>query len=391
LQAERQKQEEDAAQVKQLLADGDALAAKRFAEARKSYEAALQRAPGNEAALKGLVEARAGAAEQARVAEDERKRQAEYDRFMAKGRAAMTEQQFQAAEVAFDAALRQKPGDEAAQQAMKQAQVAQAKPAPEITNSIGMKLKLIPSGKFLMGSSEKEEGRSSDEGPQREVQISRPFYLGIYPVTQKEYREVMGENPSYFSAQGGGKDAVAGMNTDRYPVERVSWDDAVEFCDKLSARPEEKAAGRVYRLPTEAEWEYACRAGTDTPFWWGKSASSEQANFDGNFPYGGAEKGPYLKRTCPVGSYKPNPWGLYDMGGNVWQWCHDWYGKDYYKEGVNKDPQSPENGNLRVLRGGSWDDLGRSCRAACRGRYVPGGRVNVRGFRVACAVPPRTP
>jgi formylglycine-generating enzyme required for sulfatase activity len=168
---------------------------------------------------------------------------------------------------------------------------------------------------------------------------------------------------------------VKDLNTDRFPVESVSWHDAVAFCDKLSAQPEEKAAGRVYRLPTEAEWEYACRAGTDTPFSWGKSASSRDANFDGNYPYGGAE-GPYLKRPCPVGSYKPNPWGLYDMGGNVWQWCHDWY-KDDYKEGV--------------LRGGSWYNPGRNCRAACRYRNDPGRRNNDFGFRVALSLSPRTP
>jgi formylglycine-generating enzyme required for sulfatase activity/tRNA A-37 threonylcarbamoyl transferase component Bud32 len=384
LQAERQKQEE-AAKLRQLLAEGDsALDARRFAEARKAYEAALQRAPGNEAALKGLVEARAGA-------EDEKKRQAEYERLLADGRAAMSERHYKAAEVAFAAALRQKPGDPAALKALEEARDVQATPLDEIENGIGLKLKLIPAGKFLMGSPQTEVGRNADEGPQREVQISRPFYLGISPVTQAQYRDVMGENPSWFALTGGGKDAVAGLNTDRFPVESVSWHDAVAFCDKLSGRPPERAAGRVYRLPTEAEWEYACRAGTSTPFWWGDRASSLQANFDGNYPYGGAEKGPYLNRPCPVGYYKANPWGLQDMHGNVWQWCADWYGKDYYQEGVNKDPQGPENDGIRVRRGGSWYSSGRGCRAACRYSNIPGLRYLDVGFRVVCGFPPRAP
>jgi formylglycine-generating enzyme required for sulfatase activity len=160
----------------------------------------------------------------------------------------------------------------------------------------------------------------------------------------------------------------------------------------LSALPEEQKAGRVYRLPTEAEWEYACRAGTRTAFWWGDSASSLQANFDGRHPYGEGEKGPYLGRTCRVGSYKANPWGLYDMHGNVSQWCADWYGEDYYGQKVNKDPQGPEKGGLRVLRGGSWIyGFARDCRAASRDRGVLGDRICIIGFRVACPVAPRTP
>jgi formylglycine-generating enzyme required for sulfatase activity len=255
----------------------------------------------------------------------------------------------------------------------------------EITNSIGMKLRLIPAGKFLMGS----PGRFEGEGPQREVEISRPFYLGVYPVTQQEYRRVMGKNPSRFSAEGGDKENVAGMDTDRFPVESVSWYDAVAFCEKLSALAEEKKAGRVYRLPTEAEWEYACRAGTTTAFWWGDSASSLRANFDGRFPSGGAEKGPFLRRTCPVGSYKPNPWGLYDMGGNVPQWCSDWYDPDFYGRGINKDPNGPENPAVmgggfghRVCRGGYWCFEGGLCRAACRGNVPPAtSEVSACGWR----------
>jgi formylglycine-generating enzyme required for sulfatase activity len=138
--------------------------------------------------------------------------------------------------------------------------------------------------------------------------------------------------------------------TARFPVDTVCWYDAVSFCERLSALPEEKAAGRVYRLPTEAEWEYACRAGTKTPFHYGKALSSRQANFDGNLPYGSAPKGPYLGRTCEVRSYKPNDFGLYQMHGNLYQWCSDWYGEDYYTHSPRKDPTGPEKGKYHVLR-----------------------------------------
>ncbi len=198
-----------------------------------------------------------------------------------------------------------------------------AAPPKEVTNSIGMKLALIPAGKFLMGSPKDEKDRLLAE-EQHEVSITKPFYLGVYEVTQAEYEKVMENNPSCFSANGDGKYSVNDMDTSRFPVENVSWDDAVAFCKKLSELPEEKKAGRVYRLPTEAEWEYACRAGTKTPFHYGDSLSSKQANFCGHFPYGGADKGPWLKRTAKVDTYAANAFGLYDMHGNVWEWCQDW-------------------------------------------------------------------
>jgi uncharacterized protein (TIGR02996 family) len=200
---------------------------------------------------------------------------------------------------------------------------------PEVVNSIGMRLALIPPGVFLMGSPEEEEGRSEHEGPQYEVEITRPFYMGVFPVTQGQWQAVMGNNPSYFCASGhfSGKDRVKGMNTDDFPVEQVSWKDAVIFLKKLAALKKEVEAGREYRLPTEAEWEYSCRGGacSSAPFHFGISLSSSQANFNGKYPYGGADKGPYLKRTCRVGSYKPNAFGLFDMHGNVFEWCNDWY------------------------------------------------------------------
>ena len=253
---------------------------------------------------------------------------------------------------------------------------------PVWSNSLGMKFALIPAGKFLMGSPESEEDRDEDEGPQHEVEITRPFSLGVHPVTQEQYKKVMGKNPSRFTRKKGG-----GAN---HPVEQVSWEEAVEFCHKLTGRPEEKASGRTYRLPTEAEWEYASRGGANSssPFFFGDSLSSAQANFDGNFPYGGAAEGPYLQRTTPVGSYRPNAFGLFDMHGNVWEWCADWYDANYYEQSPRQDPQGPQNGNLRVLRGGSWPNVGRYCRSACRYGLEPGNRISFIGFRVLCS--PRT-
>jgi formylglycine-generating enzyme required for sulfatase activity len=254
-----------------------------------------------------------------------------------------------------------------------------------VTNSIGMKLALIPAGKFLMGSPPDEKGRGDDE-EQHEVEITRPFYLGIHEVTQAQYEQVMDANPAFFTkGHDGGPD---------HPVESVSWQDAKDFCDKLSALGKERAAKRVYRLPTEAEWEYACRGGAreNTPCHFGTSLSSTQANFNGNFPYGDAPKGRSLERTTPVGSYPPNGFGLFDMHGNVWEWCADWYDKDYYRNSPKKDPQGPlEKTGRRVLRGGSWRDYGGNCRAANRDWNDPAGHVVNVGFRVVCVPAARTP
>jgi formylglycine-generating enzyme required for sulfatase activity len=238
---------------------------------------------------------------------------------------------------------------------------------------------LVPAGRFLMGSPDSEAERSDNEGPRRQVSISRPFYLGVYPVTQRECEAVMGKNPAHFhSGNGGSPD---------HPVEQVSWTDAVEFCRRLSHLPPEKVAGRLYRLPTEAEWEYACRAGTTTPFWWGEGASSNQANFNGQNPYGGAAQGPHLQRTTRVGSYHPNPWGLFDVHGNVYEWCSDWFDENYYQLGENNDPQGPKWGQGRVLRGGSWLYGGNGCRAAFRTSNDPDFRWKPIGFRVALTIP----
>ena len=267
--------------------------------------------------------------------------------------------------------------------------------ATEITNSIGMKLVLIPAGEFMMGSPDSDPIAGSEEKPAHRVRITKPFYLGVYEVTQGEYQRVMGGNPSGFSANGAYKDTVAGQDTTRYPVETVSWDDAVAFCQRLSDLAAERAAGRSYRLPTENEWEYAARGGTRTIFPWGDSLSSQQANFNGYFPIrlgtplyprypgGNTLEGPCLARTTTVGSYDQNPWGLYDTIGNVWEWCADRYAKDYYATSPASDPTGSSSATDRVLRGGGWRSDGGDCRSASRGRSVPGFRLQVYGFRVA--------
>ncbi len=228
-----------------------------------------------------------------------------------------------------------------------------------ITNSVGMRLTLIPSGEFVMGSPDSESERGADEVRHR-VTISRPFYLGVYEVTQAEYKSVTGRNPS----------AHKGPTN---PVEQVNWDEANEFCRKLSELPAEKAAGHRYRLPTEAEWEYACRAGTTTAYGFGndKVLLHEFGWFSGNSG---------VTRLHPVGRKKPNAWGLYDMHGNVWEWCHDWYGPFTNDHVV--DPTGPTSGDVRVDRGGSWHYIGRFCRSASRYRFTPAQRISVLGFRV---------
>ena len=260
-----------------------------------------------------------------------------------------------------------------------------APPGAVITNSIGMKLALIPPGSFVMGSPEGERGRFDHEGPQHEVEITRPFYLGVFAVTQEEFKRVMGMNPSCFSPDGTGKETVAGLDTRRFPVENVSWNEAVEFCRTLSRLPEEKRSGRTYRLPTEAEWEYACRAGTDTAFHYGNYLLG---NWGGGLLYM-RDESPFLGRTCPVGSYPANAFGLYDMHGNVREWCADWYEEGYYRRSSKKDPAGPKKGQSHVARGGSWFGIDEACRAASRLGFVPGTRSHDLGFRVCVPAVPK--
>ena len=253
-----------------------------------------------------------------------------------------------------------------------------------IANSIGMKLALIPAGAFFMGTPRSRKG--GRDNIRHQVRINKPFYLGVYEVTQEEYEQVMRKNPSAFRT-------VQGLDTKRFPVEMTTWNDAVEFCRKLSAKSQEHQVGRRYRLPTEAEWEYACRAGTATTFCFGDSLSSRQANFDGFLPYGGAARGPNLQRPAPVGSYQANAFGLYDMHGNIYEWCADGYASDYYEKSPVDDPLGPsmayeyppgsQGAKVKVLRGGGWNGIARLCRSADRYYDSRMRCYNDYGFRVA--------
>jgi formylglycine-generating enzyme required for sulfatase activity len=206
--------------------------------------------------------------------------------------------------------------------------------------------------------------------------------MGKYEVTQTEYERLIGQNPSSFSRQGKAKDDVSGQNTEQFPVDRTSWDDAIEFSRKLT--DQERKSGRLptgwgYTLPTESQWEYACRAETTTVFSFGNQLNGREANCDGTHPYGTDSNGPYLKRTTRVGSYRGNNWGLCDMHGNVYEWCQDWYGTKLL--GGN-DPAGPSAGSSRVIRGGGWFDVAVTCRSAYRNRYSPSLRRGDIGFRV---------
>jgi len=225
-------------------------------------------------------------------------------------------------------------------------------------------------GTFLMGSPASEPGREykGRDETQHKVTLTKGYWLGKYEVTQGQWKQVIGNNPSKFKG-------------DNLPVEQVSWHDVKNFCGKLNESKHVKLAiGYQYNLPTEAQWEYACRAGTTTATAFGNSLSSHQANFKGSEPYGGASKGPDLGRTVAVGNYRPNAWGFYDMHGNVWELCHDRFGD--YEPGAATDPVGPSSGSYRVFRGGSWNGSASYCRSALRGRIIPGYRIGGLGFRL---------
>jgi uncharacterized protein (TIGR02996 family) len=249
-------------------------------------------------------------------------------------------------------------------------------PGPNrFTNSLGIEMVRVPAGTFLMGNPDDEDHGEEDAAPRHKVTLTRPFYLGVFQVTQDQYRQLMGSNPAEHSNGPGSR-----------PVEMVSWKSAVEFCKKLSALPAEKAAGRTYRLPTEAEWEHACRCGTTTPFWHGAPPSSSLVNYDGNYNYGGTPPGPYLGHPAAVGSYPPSPFGLYDTHGNVFEWVADYYAADYYKSSPEIDPPGPKRGSRRVCRGGSWDCVGWYCRSAHRHGDPSDHSDYQTGLRVACSL-----
>jgi formylglycine-generating enzyme required for sulfatase activity len=235
-------------------------------------------------------------------------------------------------------------------------------PAKNFTNGLGMKFVWIPPGSFMMGSP-KEEKERGDEETHHKITLSKGFYMGIYTVTQEQWKEIMGNNPSFYKGE------------KNLPVETVSWEDCQKFIKKL--REKDK---KPYRLPTEAEWEHACRAGTKTPFSFGETISTDQANYNGNVTYGNGKKGVYREKTTPVGSFPSNAFGLHDMHGNVLQWCQDWYG-DYQQKDV-LDPQGPEKGENRVLRGSSWGSFPVNCRSAFRYGVGPGNRGYNDGFRL---------
>jgi formylglycine-generating enzyme required for sulfatase activity len=265
----------------------------------------------------------------------------------------------------------------------------------DLGNGIGLDMVLIPGGSFLMGSPEDELERSESEGPQRTVTVPH-FFLGKYSVTQAQWQAVLAlpqvnreleSDPSKFK----GNDPRGNGEAAR-PVENVSWYDAVEFCDRLS-----QLTGRPYRLPSEAEWEYACRAGTTTPFHFGETITTDLANYDGtddpdgrwSGSYGRGPKGIYRQETTTVGSFGvANAFGLFDMHGNVWEWCLDHWHSNY--EGAPTDGSAWITDNeeaSRLLRGGSWKYDPRNCRSASRSYYVnfPDSRNYNIGFRVVCA------
>jgi formylglycine-generating enzyme required for sulfatase activity len=244
------------------------------------------------------------------------------------------------------------------------AQPAVAVEAPELhTNSTGMNLVRIPAGEFLMGSPDSDPEARDDEKPQHRVRITQPFYLGTTQVTQGHYRAVTGQSPSHF------------QGSDDLPVEQVSWTDAIAFCERLNELEKEQLRGARYRLPTEAEWEYACRAGSTTRYSFGDDAAGlgDHGWFDGNSN----------RKTHPVGQKRPNAWGLHDMHGNVWEWCSDAYEAKYYQRSPDADPLCSSQATSRVNRGGGWDFIPQSCRSANRVWYAPGLRNSYLGFRVA--------
>ena len=241
-----------------------------------------------------------------------------------------------------------------------------------LSGNVPLKLVHIHAGSFMMGSPTSESGRIDNE-IQHRVTLTKDFWLGETEVTQEQYRAVMGSNPSRFSKGG------------KYPVEYVSWTDAMAFCERLTKAERDNGNlpdGYEYTLPTEAQWEYACRAGTTTPFNFGSTLNGDKANCNGNCPYG-MDEGKYVDATTEVGKYGANAWGLYDMHGNVWEWCRDWY--DGYPSGSVTDPVGPSSGSYRVLRGGSWISLAWACRSAIRSSIDPSRRGHIYGFRVALA------
>jgi formylglycine-generating enzyme required for sulfatase activity len=265
-------------------------------------------------------------------------------------------------------------------------------PAPRVELGGGVSLPLIaiPAGEFVMGSPAGEPERNDDEGPQHRVRLDR-FLIGQTPITQAQWRAVaqlvppVGQrwqrelplNPSHFSGR---------PDSDQRPVEQVIWHDAIEFCRRLS-----ELTGNFYTLPSEAQWEYACRAGTSTPFSFGEAITPKLANYNGSYSYANGPKGECRAQTTPVGMFSANVWGLQDMHGNVWEWCLDHWHDSYAGAPVDGSPwwdglgrQEEDQYTRRLLRGGSWNYGPRSCRSAFRGRFRPDYAGSYVGLRVVC-------
>jgi formylglycine-generating enzyme required for sulfatase activity len=237
-------------------------------------------------------------------------------------------------------------------------------------------LVVIPAGSFVMGSPDDEKGRDRDEEPQHRVRFAAAFALGRYPVTFEEYDRFCIETARQ-------QPADQGWGRGRLPVINVAWDDAQAYCAWLSER-----TGQPYRLPSEAEWEYACRAGTTTPFWTGVTIGAAEANYDGGYAYGSGDVGEYRERTTPVDAFAMNPWGVYDLHGNVWEWCEDCWNDSY--DGAPSDGSAWLDGDcsLRAVRGGSWYGEPRYMRSACRSKNERADRGSNLGFRIARTLAP---
>jgi formylglycine-generating enzyme required for sulfatase activity len=239
----------------------------------------------------------------------------------------------------------------------------------DLGNGVKLEMIAIPGRTFLMGSPANEAERYNSESPQHQVTVPS-FFMGKYPLTQAQYQAIMGGNPSYFK----------GNNR---PIEQVSWNDAVNFCQKLSQR-----AGKNYRLPSEAEWEYACRAGTKTPFSFGDNITTDLVNYNGNYPYKSATRGKYREQTTDVGTFPPNAFGLYDMHGNVWEWCEDDWHENYINAPTDGSAWNSWSGsNQKIVRGGSWLDSPGNCRCAYRYRISLDNWNDLLGFRLAVSLP----
>jgi formylglycine-generating enzyme required for sulfatase activity len=274
------------------------------------------------------------------------------------------------------------------------------------SKSSELELQIIDPGEFTMGSPERELGRRADE-KEHAVRITQLYLIGTFEVTQEEYQKVMKANPSWFTKTADGKDAIGSEDPSQFPVERVSWYDAIAFCNQLSELDGYEAyykvedlvrennviksanvtirGGAGYRLPTEAEWEFACRAGSKLAFHFGASNTGREANLKpgGSTGYGSVPNWKALGRPAKVGSYPPNREGLFDMHGNVGEWCWDWYDGEYYKVSPGTDPTGPAAGKQRVVRGGSWMVNEHSCRSASRFWQLPHESNYYTGFRVA--------